>query len=495
MINYSGSIIETYDNDMQAVIDSNDCIYLSISNKLFLLDKNELNLFFEFSYPFDISFLNGDCWIHNCKDVFSDTEESVLFDIHSKVFMNLKINEWINTSTQVNGDVLVDVSIRWENRYLYSFNKKTKSQKKVKGEFSLVKLNSEFIYVREDEKGLFCFDKDLNEVWKQDLGGVSYSKANETPQFNEDLVIINHSNTILAFNKNSGDAIWRHELSESPGCFSVANDKVYLTERLSILILNALTGRVITKEHSGYDEKVLSEFETDAQVGVFPVDDYLYVFSRYHSTIKFLSSDAKECIQVLEIEHVGYNTGDITPPIIYNNQIYQDVYNRNAKSGVGLLILSPSEETANVIKKQPRLPTRIYAVPSLDVVHTQRVYIEGDKIHDICRFSGIAINELYYETGTTPVFPEKKCSHDKKHNGVIELVVDVKLIKHNEKAEFELNSLVDTLNESFNDVPAYCGSGKNPITVNLILQDREYWDEKGDLIDVDKIRKAHIPIS
>lgn len=485
---YKGFLIESMNNEIYGEFSKNDELYIGLNKRLYKLIDNNLMPVHAFERTPNFAFFNDGVWIN-----FSSDESSIFYDLFENNLSHSSINEWIASHCRVINDKIVGFNLAWGNRYLFLYSLKDASNKKISGSFSYINVDNNYIFSRERIKGLYCFDENLNEIWHQDLGGHSYSKADQTPMFDKELVILNHSKSILAFNKNTGVSEWKFEINKPPGCFSVKNGKVYLTDGLDIKILDAQSGKLLINEPSGYQE--IDSPGNETEVGVFFVnDDLLYVFARYHSNLKFLTSDAKTCLQELDLFSHGYGTGDIHTPIINGDTVVQGISNGGAYTGNGLLILQPANiNETPAIKKQGKLPTAIYAVPSLHEEHIQRVFIEGDRIDDICRFVGITIQELNFETGIIPLYSEKIWSLDRKHNGEIELVVDPEPLEENAKSE--LNTLIEELNETFNEQPAYSGDGKHPIKVTLILQRREEWCEQGDLIEVDKLRKIQKPIS
>lgn len=487
---YKGFIVESPNNCIQGLYDKLGDLYVGIYKWLYRYNS-KLELVYSYDSCFSFSLHDDGVWIDEASD---KSKRSTFLDIYNAGYNYKNINKKIEHSSINIGHKIISANLDWGDEYLFVIDKCSGELISNDGEYYYYAFSDGLIYAREREKGIFCFDCELNKLWHQELGGHSYSKANQTPMFHDELVILNQSKSILAFNKETGDRVWECELKQPPNSFYVANGRVYLGDLFHIVILDANTGEEIVREVSGYKTRkdVLGRVENE--IVVYPVGEMLYVYGLYENEIKFFSSDAKTCLQSLPLHHTGYGVRMEGQPVIRDMKILQSVSNGRASASNGLLILSPVENAEEaVIVKQPRLTTRIYAVPSLQEPHVQRIYIEGDKIDDICRFAGIAIKELQYETGVIPIYSEKYWSLDRNHNGIIELVVDTERL--GDDAEHELGLLIDELNESFDDESACSGDGKHLIKVMLILQKRTDWDEQGDLIDVDKIREIRKPIS
>ena len=345
--------------------------------------------------------------------------------------------------------------------------------------------------------GLFCLDKELNDIWSFINEEPSASKASQSSFFHEDLVIINYSKDILAFNKNNGEQVWKYSLArQSPGSIYVANNKVYLTEVTEMVILDASTGQEIGREPTGYCDRTDSFGTNSNDVSMYPIgDDMVFTYATYEPEIKFFSSDLKNCLQILDIfENTNYGVYGDRPAEIHGNEAFIRVGSGATFSNGGVLYLRPAKEGEQLeIRHMPRLPISYYAVPNLQSEHKYEVYVEGDSLDHVRRYAGLAIKELHFETGNIPMYTEKTGALDYKHNGQIELIVDPAPFP--DTADSELQSLLTELKEYFDSHSAGTSNGKHSIELSLKLKPKSEWLQEGEMLDLDKARKIGKPLN
>lgn len=480
---FSGIIIESPGANILGDIHEDET-YISLNKRLYKLDKDELHCLLEEKEYFGLFLSNEGAWIH----VGSTDGVTYFHDIFNSGKFYEPVNEWLTANSFKLKDKVIGYSIRRKNRYVFLIDRINKHFIKKEGHFTCPVSDGINIYSRERSEGLYSFDSALNELWHQVLGGQSYSKADQGVKFHEQLLILNQSKSIMAFNKTTGERVWEyHQEKEPPMSFYLENGKVYINELADIIILDANTGEELVREPSGFPPRKDALNRLENEINVYPLGKGLLVFGGGEKEIKFFTADAKQCIQSLNLFELGYSSG-AQLNAISNNQAVINTSSQKSHA-TGLLVLSPTEENQQpCIYVQDRLPTRIYACPALNVEHTQRIYIAGDRLDNVSRYAAIATNELQYETGVMPIFNIKRESLDRKHNGIIELYVDTSDLGDN--AETELTEMIETVNNDFSLLSALSGNKKNPIHVKLIIQSKADWDESGDLIDLEALQNT-----
>lgn len=486
-MNFTSLIIEAHNNNISIKNHKDGLGYIAFDKYLYQLKDSQLILVTSTERSASFCFNELGLWICELNGD-SDDKKISTFDDYYNLGLNLKsLPIWVSEVTYVIDKHIYGIrDSEWPKNYLYRINLYNGNEKKIEGIYVYLSHNLEctYLFVREKNTGLICYDLELNELWSQPIEGISYSIASQYPQFHDDLVIINHSSDIFSYKQGSGEPCWSYHFEISPGSFTVLNGMVYCESDTDIVVLDALTGGELIREPTGYPKKQ-EDVISDQSIGVYPVgEDCIFTSCSYASEVKLFSADGKRCLQSLDIWHnSSYSVQARNKPTIINGTIFQSVTNSQVYSANGLLVLKPDQNNDQPsIKTQQRLPTQYYAVPSLMEDHKYQIYIEGNQVDLIRRFAGIAIKELHFETGCIPEYNLKKGALDYRHNGIIELIVDLSILEKN--ASNVLLDLINELDVYFKKQNALTSNKKHEIKIQLIDKPKDEWKYEGELLDL-----------
>ena len=304
---YKGEIIESHNVSATERVDRDGHVYLELDRYLYELKNSHLSLLRAAEKEACFVFNELGLWtleLDDTRDISDKNKVPKYEDYYQTGVQYIDLDYFYLGGGAIIDEHLFDIrDSEWPDAYLFRKNLRTGEEIKVEGGYSFTGYDTQrkLIYSRDGDERLVCFDFDLNEKWSQPMDGHSYSVANQYPQFTENLVLINQSEEIQAYDKLTGESAWVYKFEESPDSFSLLNNKVYCECDTDIYILDAATGDVLEQHPTGFPKRD-REAIADYTIAIHPVnDDLIYACSSRDPVIKFFSGDGKTCLQELEL--------------------------------------------------------------------------------------------------------------------------------------------------------------------------------------------------
>ena len=359
--------------------------------------------------------------------------------------------------------------------------------------------NEHNIFVRSNGyRELTCYDYALNKQWGYSLEGQVYIDFERKPQLHNDLVIINHARHIVALNKETGQEVWKFTFEDIPSSNILMEGKIYAVCRAVLYIINPDTGEVELERDTGLPARYGEDGYNRNEISIVPFGDYLYCVSLWPAEFEeeayniFLFN--KDASKILDKQYTGaYYISPYRPilPIVHCNKVYQLVRNGYAFSEPGMLVLELSDSQCATITVPPHPPVTILATPALSEPHKLQIYLDVANLDDALRYGNLVAQELFYATGYVPLYELRENALDRKHNGVVELIVDD--TGFDDCSDEYLDDLADEVNERL-DNSMLAGDKKTRIRFKLIKQKKSEWNLSGERLDWPAIRDKETPL-
>lgn len=357
---------------------------------------------------------------------------------------------------------------------------------------------NESIYLRSSSnEKVICFNHVRTQVWEYQLDGDHYLDFELKPQIHKDLLIINHAYDTIALNKHTGEEVWKYTFEAIPTSNVLMQEKIYVVCNAILYVIDPDTGKVEWSQDTGFPVNKFNVSDERNRIGIFPVGNYLYGVAQYddnHEWLRLYNHDASVVLDKKTIPDYWLNPYGSILPTIHNGKIYQQVRNSYAFSSSGMMVLEIVEDhTEAKIIVSPRPTVTMIASPTLSELHKLEIYLEVDNLDDALRYGELLTQELYYATGYIGIYELRKNALDRKHNGIVELIIDDTSFKPHQEIEDYLTALAKRLNEKFEDDVA--GDKKTLIKFILTRKPKANWNMSGEKLDWPAIRDQETPIS
>jgi len=348
--------------------------------------------------------------------------------------------------------------------------------------------NEHNIFVRTNGyRELTCYDYALNKQWEYTLEGQLYADFERKPQLHKDLII--------ALNKETGQEVWKHTFEDTPTSNILMQGEIYAVCRAVLYIINPDTGKVEVERDTGFPEYKFNNPRERNHIGLFPVGNYLYGVAKYdenHEWLRLYNRDASEVLDKKRIPDYWINPYGSVQPVIHNGVIYQRVRNAYSFSTSGILVIELTEDEGAAVKIQPRPPVIMLATPSLNESHKLQIYLDVDSLDDALRYGELLSQELFYTTGYVTIYELRENALDRKHNGVVELIIDD--TGFDACSDEYLDDLAEELNGSLDNSMLIAGDKKTRMQFKLIKQKKSEWNLSGERLDWPAIRDQETPL-
>ncbi|MEM7475926.1 MAG: PQQ-binding-like beta-propeller repeat protein [Planctomycetota bacterium] len=184
------------------------------------------------------------------------------------------------------------------------------------------------VYFFLGKSGVYCFDLDCNEVWKKDVGRGSNPKgwgSCSSLILYDRLLIVNaaeESNAIIAFDKLSGDEVWR---IDSPSLHYAFSTPALVEVEDSFELVFVLVGEVWGLNPA--TGKLLWYAQTPMAGNVSPTvlieKDLVYCFGGYRSVGSIcVQAGGRGDVTDSHVKWTSKLTSYVSSPILFKNRIY-----------------------------------------------------------------------------------------------------------------------------------------------------------------------------
>lgn len=487
---YHGYIFENY-ADVYYAVDEKSSLYVRSHQGYWAVSDG---FSFLFSHAENMA---GDYFLGKYWYVDLDGEPDKLFQMNKEDASSYDVpKEGLGRLIGCVGNRLIGAGDAGGVEYIFSLDLNDQAVFRTKASYSELKIRDNKIFSIDWDGDLACFDLDLKEIWRVSNEGTG-SLAVYPIGFDEESAIFLPDTFVVAHEQSTGKKKWQYELEMVPHCISVSNGKVYLALKNTLLVLDSKTGGVIVNAPDIYPD---FDQRKDTMM-VYPVDDNtIIVYASSSSKIKFLSTDGRECYQELDLSPSGYATfTHQNYPFVKDGKIYIPVNNARTSwvGGGGLLVLKPIEENEPaIIERQERYPYKLFAEPAIAQDHQYSLYMGEGGLEHICRYAGIIVKELIYETGYIPRLEgDHGGSRDYLHDGGIEIFIDPTNYTEDEREHIDL--LMKNL-QHYLEMTRPITSVQDydiRIKIKLTLLERSKWSMNGDMVDLDGIIEHGKPLN
>lgn len=347
------------------------------------------------------------------------------------------------------------------------------------------------------------FSQEMNKLWEVEFDDSNRSPANNRPYLYGDTVVICFDLDIMSIEKHTGKEIWKYSFEVLPTSIEMVEDKIYVVAD-DLYILDVSTGKVLIRKNPDLKLHTTEEEKRDERnhVWMHPAEDYIIVSSPLDNFIQLLALDDLLCIHTIQIPD-GYliKNNDYAFPIITKEKLVVSLYKLNIYDIRALMMIDlsqyqPQDQVA--FMSMPEIQHRI--IPNLEDEHAYSIYIDTDHVFEATGYAEVMVKELVTELRQTTQddYSVKTDWVDKKHNGVINIVLDPSEFDDHEIKTMELE--IAELNESMNSNESTFKSLKlfptdvPPLKVQLNFLQKSEWDKEGEQIDIDEFlaeRAAH----
>jgi hypothetical protein len=336
----------------------------------------------------------------------------------------------------------------------------TGQSKELEGKFTKIAMDEE-LFTQDSKKNLYCFDTNLKQKWKVSLPKNLRPSYPSSPTEYTKLflcgsnIIINAGvdrrkrsiGKIIALSQKNGKTVWEYDVDELPSSIFLVDDKLYITYRGDIIVLDGHTGKTILKEPSGFDE----------EIAVYPFNDLLFCFSQPESKLKIFSSDAKEVLQELKfpsLYYPSYQHGIIPKgDYLYACGFRTGTFTKG--TSYGLIAVSPNSGDEPLADILPRVEMPL----SIDMDQGEKVYTlttTHDDIEDILRYGEIRLKETARHYGFDHYMENPKI--DEEHTGRMALQVNLSKLPDNSLGRLKI--MAENLEKHLKEIWWHPGAGK-----------------------------------
>jgi hypothetical protein len=309
---------------------------------------------------------------------------------------------------------------------LYVIDTRSNGIRKHDGNFHPgVVATSDWIVVRDREKGLLCLDYDFQELWKIPFEKRCYADAFSAPQNFKDLIILNVGEIqemprgefeLNAYRIEDGLLAWQLILPTTPNCSNVMGDKIYISVKDRILVVAAASGKVLVD--------VPHQLGNDHKHFLYPYKDILIAASETAAKINVFSKDGQKLLQEIGIPD-PLSVLAHRLPVECEGKLYILLSPRNMlvrETSSALLELTP--DASQPAKLTPELPPRppfvVSRLTKKNGEHEHLITVSHANLDEIILYGMILIKQIIVEVASV-VFVRKR---DLKHNGTLHFVVD-----------------------------------------------------------------------
>ncbi len=348
-----------------------------------------------------------------------------------------------------------------------------------------------------------AFSQEMDKLWEIEFHGSNRSPASKRPCLYGDAAIICLDLDVISAEKHTGKEVWKYSFEVLPTSIQIVEDKIYVAAD-DLFILDATTGKELIRKNPELKLHTTEEEKRDERnhVWMHPSDDYIVVTSPLDNLIQLLSPDDMSCIHAIQIPD-GYliKNNDYAFPIITKEKLVVTLYKLNiydirALMMIDLSLYKPQDQIA--FMPMPEIQHRI--VPNLIDEHAYSICIDTDHVYEATGYAEVMVKELATELRQTTKddYSVKTDWVDKKHNGVINVVLDPSGFDEHEIKTIELE--IAELSESMDSNESTFRSLKLfPTDVPLLKVQPKFlpkseWDKEGEQIDIEEFlaeRAAH----
>jgi len=360
-----------------------------------------------------------------------------------------------------------------------------KPAKFIEGRFfnSTIQYDEFFIIRSRDEtKGLVCFDKSLNELWKTPLAysGSAMRGLPCYPELYQDIVYLNmpehayYQKTptpmdIGAFCAKTGQPLWSDTLPCCARNADLHGSEVYIASDQFLQIRDVTTGKVVWEMSPFW-----SEDESPCHLYPLNEQDLLvnFQFKNIALVINRTDNSIKQTITLPEKSNYCLSTTTLPTKIADNHWLWEAEYThftQNSRNSAVVTIdldNSQPEDAEATIKPRPKHKLRGKTVANGE----KEYFLETDhnNLDEVIRYGVVIIKNFAHDKGRA--YPLLK--PDRKHNGKIHVKVIKKSLNTN-KTDAEINTALADIKmlceDTFQSLDIRAGNGKGELVVDIEL--------------------------
>jgi hypothetical protein len=399
-------------NDALYIYDGFDLIAQKNNQRQNILSREGLGGFFIEEYGLWI-YVNNDDGLR-CHSEF--------IDLFNKGLSFTDLPFEIGARRRTVGPLLIYVNSDW----LHVVDTRSNEIQKHAGNLHLgVVATPDRIVVRDREKGLVCLNYDFQEFWKIPFEKRCYAGAFSAPQEFKDLIILNVGEIqelprgefeLNAYRIEDGSLSWQVILPTTPNCSNVMGDRIYISVKDRILVVEDANGKVLVD--------VPHQLGNDHKHFLYPYKDVLIAASESAARINVFSKDGQKLLQELSIPDPLSVLSHWIPDEA-DGKLYIVLSPRNMllrETSAALLELTP--DASQPAKLTPELPPRppfvVSRLTKKNGEHEHLITVSHADLDEIILYGMILLKEIILEVASV-VFVRKR---DQKHNGNLHFVVD-----------------------------------------------------------------------
>jgi hypothetical protein len=390
--------------------------------ELLLEKQDQISYLYNIQGRRNIIIDNDGLWIdHSDKDEISFTK---FVDIFNKNVGQKDLPFSIAYGAQILSDYVIGI----QRKHLYVYRRDDQDIKTIPGRFnSKMCLFKGVLVAREVfADKIQCFDLSLNEIWSLDLEKQCFtSTINSGIQPFNDIFIVNVGERtkeprgefeLNAYRIEDGGLVWQVILPATPYCSNVIGDKVYISVRERIIVVDSGTGKILVD--------VPHQLGSDGHHNLYPFKDYLIAACETTSKINVFSKNGQELLQQIDIPE-PLSTICRRLPVACDDKLYILLSHRNMimrEASSSLLVLKPDESQPHriTLALPRRPPFYISVLTKKNGDHEHLVTISHPDLDEIILYGTIVLKEIVIEVSSQ--LDQRK--RDENHNGTLHFVVD-----------------------------------------------------------------------